>query len=809
MTNILYRIIQENQEGNPQAYFNSAMAETVCLYWREVATDASVCPSKTLEITRKMQSILEEEAMPYNNLIAILCKCRSKQAAVAVEGLLYRMIQLQKEGIFEWDTADVVTYNSAIATWMHIAREEKEAGERAVAILNRMKGAFRIGDGGIKPNILSFSMVINTLLRSEGHEAALQAEDILQDLIFFHSKSWSGDDMKELTRNFENVLDALKRQAENDPKAADRALNLLRYMEKVPGLLPDSNIYTIVISALAKRRDKSAISDIEDVIDDMKRNYETGRSQRAKINTSTYNALIQAYVKHGKEKAAESTLRQMEFEYENGNHDVKPNSITWNLVIEAHAQSRSERAAYNMALMMEKMIEYGKKYPEIQPDKVTVSSMLRSLVRKATNGKNTAGQQAVLVLDKMIESYKNGNQLMKPDKIVFSTVINCVAKSGRGDAGSVALELLTRMHAMHKEGHSNLKPDTVTLNTTLSALASSQTIDAAAQAEKLLQAMISSKDSEMAPNVQSYTLVISAWAKSGAKETTEKVEKLLLDMERIDEVKPNTVSYATALNAFAKSKDPFSYERAMRVLQRMEDESIAVRPNAYCYGSVMECIAASPDKSTICTKALALLQLLSEQHNIGRNSKESYTVVFNTAIKAIERSEEKRKDKVASQFLNLMKEVNESGIVKAPLNARTYNAVIRACAFTKGDKSEKMAAFDTAIDALNELRATRGLAADSYTYPAVFRAGEELLSYSAEDLERLRNIFQMCCDDGLVDALLLKNMVNFLPKDCMRSLLRTEKTPASVRLNDLPPEWRRNIYSNQSDGRKRGGRGSK
>jgi pentatricopeptide repeat protein len=845
ITQLLHRIILENKEGNPQAYFHTAMAESACLYWRNVSPEQ--CPRQTLQIIGWMQEggVVEERFMPYNNMISILTKCRNRQAALAVEGLLYRMIALEAE--MEKDEKDddilytnmdmnmnmnsncrpdVITYNSAIATWMHIARSEEDAGERAVKILNRMKGGYRMRIGKskgdwceeddmttVKPNILSFSMAVNTVLRAKKNnitsDAALQAEDLLQDLIYFHRDTWEEEDLKEVKRNFDNVLEALNQYSQYNPEAAKRAIKLLRFMEnsKEKDLLPDTKTYNTVVGALAKQGDKSSISYIQDIITEMSRNLDDGKNEEAKVNTQTYNALIKAYVKHGQETSAESILRQMQYEYDQGNHDVRPDSVTWNLVIEGHAKSQNERASHNTANIMDQMLEFGKKHPDVKPDKVTITSMLKSLVRKATKGNQNSGRQAVDILDKMIESYSSGNELMKPDKIIFSTVINCVAKCGRSDAGSEALLLLNRMLKMHKEGYSNLKPDTVTLNTTLSALANTQTAEAAEQAGKLLQAMLKSNDDDMAPNVQSYTLVISAWGKSGAKESTKKIEQLLLEMEKVDDtLKPNTVTYSTVLNAFAKSNDPSSYDSAIRVLKRMEDGLINVVPNAFCYASVMECISKSSDRNSIPSKAMILLRQLSNQSASGRTSKDSYTVVFNTAIKALENSSEKRKDKVAKQFITLMKEGHESGAIKAPLNVRTYNAAIRACAFTKGGDNDKREAFSTAFDTLNELRSAKNASPDLYTYPAMIRASEELLGLSDNDLKQIRSIFIMCCADGLVDALLLKNMVNFLPKGFMRSLLRTEKEPSQVRLNDLPREWKSNIYSNSSDGRRSGKR---
>ena len=845
ITRLLHRIILENQGGNPQAYFHTAMAESACLYWRKISPEQ--CPRQTLQIISWMRDsgVVEERFMPYNNMISILTKCRNRQAALAVQGLLYRMIALEAEmqkseegqddDIFHMDMTsncrpDVITYNSAIATWMHIARSEDDAGDRAVEILNQMKVGYRmrsmgkdIGGGRyitddddkvttVKPNILSFSMAMNTVLRAKkkknASEAALQAEDLLQDLIYFHRDTWKEEDVKEAKRSFDNVFEALNQCAHTEPEAAQRSVKLLRFMENagIEDLLPDTKTYNTVIGALAKQLDISSIFEIKDIITDMTRNHDAGKNKDAKVTTQTYNALIKAYVKHGQEASAESILLQMQDEHNKGNDDVRPDSVTWNLVIEAHAKSQDERAAHKTAIIMDKMVEFGKKHPDVKPDKVTITSMLKSLVRKAVKGNKNVGQQAVNILDKIIESYRGGNELMKPDKIIFSTVINCVAKCGKSNAGIEALLLLNRMQKMHEEGLPNLKPDTVTLNTTLSALANTQTAEAADQAGKLLQAMLRSNDEEMAANVQSYTLVISAWAKSGARESTEKIEQLLLEMEKVDnEAKPNHVTYSTVLNAFAKSTDPSSYDRATRVLKRMEDGAINVVPNAFCYASVMECISKSRDRRSISSKALDLLQRLCNQSASRRSNKDSYTVVFNTAIKALEKSSEKRKDKVAQQFLSLMREGHESEAIKAPLNVRTYNAVIRACVFTIGSGNDKREAFIAAFDTLKELRSATNVSPDLYTYPAMVRASEELLGRSDYDLEQIRSIFTMCCEDGLVDALLLKNMVNFLPKDFMRSLLCTEnKEPSQVRLNDLPREWKSNIYNKKSDGRRSG-----
>jgi len=825
MTHILKRIIEENLNGNSSCvYFHPAMAETVCLYWRQVSP--MHCPVKTLDILQHVRSIVQDEDIPYNNIISILAKCRNRHAALAVEGILWKMIELQQQPQhMNHNHADIVTYNSAISSWMHIAKSEKDAGQRAVAILNRLRDDTTTIF--VKPNILSFSMALTALLRAEGCRAALQAEDLLQEFLSFYrheNGDWTTSSsspvenfrdgsalqqQEHIQRMFDNVLEALCQRAEVDPEAAERAVRMLRYMESATHdlfgemVIVDCNTYNMVLCALAKQPSTSSISTMQDIMSDMNHSYESCRNDKAIVNTQTYNTLIKAHVKNGDNKSAQATLYKMLQLYDRGNDHVRPDSLSWNLVIEAHAESAHEKAAHNISIILDKMHDFGKKHPDVQPDKVTMSSVLKILVRKASNGKKHAGKQAVQILDRMIEAHQKGNRLMKPDRVIFSSVINCIAKCGGKDAGSVAIRILNRMQNMYKDGDLDLRPDTVTINTTLSALANTETREAARRSEHLLEAMITGNDPIMAPNVKSYTLVISAWAKSGAKESVEKIEKLLLDMEKVDdEAKPNTVTYSTVLNAFAKSADPSSYDRAMRVLQRMESGAIDVIPNSYCYASVMECISKSSDKESICLKTITLLQRLIQQNKKLGVCRDSYTVVFNTAIKAIERSSQEKKDQVAIQILTLMKEANEKGVIIATPNVRTYNSVIRACAFTKGSNSDKEAAFETAMNALRDIRSSKDLSPDLFTYPAIFRAGEELLTFTDVNLERFRVLFQMACEDGLVDALLLKNMVNFLPNTFLHSLLGTEKEPSEVRLNDLPSAWRRNIYKGQSLGRK-------
>lgn len=851
ITRILDRIIIENAEGNPSAYFRMEMAESVFLFWKDASPQK--CVHQILQILSKIREseIIDERNIPYNNIISILTKLRSREAAQAVEGLLYRMISLEADMLRKIEdpnnistgnfpemlesrcSVDIVTYNSAIASWMHLSQRETDAGERALRILNRMKGSYKIKQRNeeksrakssesyvsvhskpsdlenwtvVKPNFNSYSMVINTLLRSAAgtekfDEAAFQAESLLQDLIYFDGESWQKDNnIGEVQRHFHIIMEALAQCQERKTEALEKAIELLHYMEKsrYDDLHPTTKTYNIILGMIGRLKvDKNSIAKMREILSDMKIN-----QSQSHPNTQSMNVLLKSYAALGDGEAAESILRQMEAEVQRGNQDMKPNKDTWNAVIEAYSKSMDHmKRGRKISILLNQMAHYGEKYPDAKPDKITMSIVLQSLVRKVSRGgSRRAGKEALNILNGMIASSKKGNYLMRPDKQVFTTVMNCIVKSGDTNAVNLVLDLLNRMQELRMEGYENLKPDTATMNTVLSAFAAAKSRGAAKQAEGLLEAMSKSSDKEILPNTQSYTLLISAWAKSGSPSAVHKIEKLLNDMKKTN-ASPNVVTFSNLLHAFAQSGDDTSYASSLHILKKMENGSLGISPNAYCYASVMQCISNTAKVENIVANTMEVLQRLRSFAKSDEVSRESYTAVFNTAIKNIERSHKKRKDQLTVKVLNTMNELHASGRLKAPMNIRTYNAAIRACAFTSGSQDNKNEAFATASNFLNQIRSERGLSPDAYTYPAIMRACEELLGREDEDLEKIKDIFEKCCEDGLVDALLLKNMINFLPNVFLREIFNTEKTPETIRLNDLPRKWRKSIYQTKAVGR--------
>ena len=772
------------------------------------------CPSHTLNLVHKLEECIGSKT-PYTNILRTLSKLHTYSSAVAMEQILERFIihhSSTNNGGAQTTTTGVIlehdAFNLVIGTWLKV--NQLESGERALKALNQMKRMYLGGAPKCEPNTLSFTMTIETLLKSEVQGAVLVAEDVLQDLIYFSEESGGKGRCRLEKEMFDRVLFMLGSEKGYVNGAEDVAYRLLRQMENFEreGIQPDTLSYNRVMRVLLRKRSKKSEEIIESLINEME-------TKLSKVDTVSYNTLMKAYANTGNVTKANSLLRKMKAEYKSGNLNLKPDSSTYNTVIEAYTHDAYAKKGdpYGAARILKEMQDlYEEGVEDIQPDRISITLLLKALAKRASHSTYAAGDQAFTILDKMIAMYNRGNEHMMPDTITFTVAIDCISQSRQRDSGLKALELLSRMQGLYEGGLAGVKPDRVTYNKVLSAIANSRERDSGEQAEKLLDAMQRSDDPSIAPDFVSFSTTISAWANSGSKLSQKKVERLLQIMEDGGgDITPSNATYGAVLNALAKSEETNSLNLSMEILEkiksRMEDGDFTVRPNAYIYSSLLLKISKSPHLDDMLLNAEELIQQMIESYQKYPPKKmESHTVVFNTALKVIENSLETRKFARAETILKSMITLNESGIIHAKPNVRTYNAFLRCCALSTGSNKDKLQAFNAAKTALIQMRSNSN--PDLYTYPAFFKACDLLLDKRSDRFEfAIRAMFKFCCDDGLVDGLLLQNFKNGLPLDLLRSLFCTTRNkivdPHSIRLNDLPKRWRRNIYTAKSSGRKK------
>ena len=126
---------------------------------------------------------------------------------------------------------------------------------------------------------------------------------------------------------------------------------------------------------------------------------------------------------------------------------------------------------------------------------------------------------------------------------------------------------------------------------------------------------------------------------------------------------------------------------------------------------------------------------------------------------------------------------------------------------TEGNVEDRVNAFSSVLNALIELQENEHLHADNYTWPAVWKACENLLDVE-RDLAWINRIFELTIKAGFVNELLFSNMRNFLPPQYLQKKLKTTKDVRQLSVHDLPQEWTCNAKLGRDRRRERQAQGN-
>lgn len=479
---------------------------------------------------------------------------------------------------------------------------------------------------------------------------------------------------------------------------------------------------------------------------------------------------------------------------------------------------------------------------------MSLTTVINSLIKSS---KRTRGApiQAEAIIQKMDE---NEDYAFKPDTITYTSLIKCWSTSGRPKAASRAEEIIELLHRRYDEGYDECKPDAMAYNVALNAIAKSGVPRSAERAEgeqflpprqlrimifylfiilffheALLQRMkdrFDAGDVDLAPNTFSFSTVIYAWSKSGDPNAGKHAERLLdtmIDLHKkgVHDVAPNTITYSSCIHAWSKSGQKDAGRRASSLLRRMdrhdEEGFINIKPNAYSFTSAIEAWVNSRDPNLL-QEAERIFDVSIERYQSGDDDAAPTTATFNAMFKAIRQcTSEKKKHLKAEQLMSRMKKMHENGNRAKP-DIATYNSVrfsfaryvrsylyqlisnvtfvqyFSACACTEGDRTTKLDAIACVLNTLTDLQENSRLQPDSYTWPAIWKACENLLD-TEQDIQRINMVFELCVRSGAISELVFSNMRNFLPPQFLQKKLKTTGDISKLTVRDLPPQWTCNV----------------
>ena len=344
-------------------------------------------------------------------------------------------------------------------------------------------------------------------------------------------------------------------------------------------------------------------------------------------DSAALNADLESLINSNRVELAEEMLLNTLNDFRIGlNRKVRPDCFHFAIVIKGWGRSGVPNSAERAEKLLYKMISLCNKNGGksgcgwLKPNKVVYSSVVNCWAMSRSRG-------SALRAEELLKQMENITGV-KPNFVTYSTVIKAWAKEGHAEK---AEELLVRMEELFENGDEQVKPNTVTYNLVIEAFAKSNQEGSARQAEKILKRMNDSYkngNNDVKPDVKSYSNVIDAWAASNEMDAPQRAEELLRKIEVLflrgdKQMKPSVVTYGTVIKAWTRNNNPL---RAEAILKRME--KAMVQPNSVCFYMVIAAWARSADKGST-QKVEALLKRMKDIQQAGHQG----NAAFNPDVK--------------------------------------------------------------------------------------------------------------------------------------------------------------------------------
>lgn len=460
----------------------------------------------------------------------------------------------EKEKLSRGMKVGLKTFNFLIDAWAFSG--ELDAADQALKLLERMEELEEVPEEivNVRPDVRSYTKVINAVSRSMRPDAGEIAEEILDKMLNLHS-SGTNVAAKPNTFTYTAVIEAYANSGvEGSAEKAEEYLGhmIQKYEDGDPDVKPTARCFNAAINAYAKSGYPGAAQQAEDLFYRMDGLYMSGVKE-AKPNTFNYNSLITALANSREEGSAEraaDVLNRMERCYESGDKDCKPTTVSFNAVIDAYAKSGQEGAA----------------------------------------------AKAEEVLRHMEDLYESGEDV-KPNTRSFNSVLNAWAKSGLEEAPVMSQDLLNFMTRLYDEGNNAVRPDVHSFCTVING----KTMIPVLSDNQLIFFNLT-----QIANLHSFLI---AWARSQREGKAERAHDLFQTMVKLynagnKSVKPNIVASNAVINACAYTNgDVEEQNRAMEIahkqLKTLESSKNFGTPDQVTYGTFLKvCANQMPDCDT-------------------------------------------------------------------------------------------------------------------------------------------------------------------------------------------------------------------
>ena len=644
------------------------------------------CAEQAQYLFQKMQSIpgIKPDSYSYGAVMNAVAKSGELGAARRVEQLLQRLQDTNPNEV------NVVLYNillDAQAREVAISSSvnAKKLALKCEQVLNQMMkqgSPFGIHQRNLSPTTISFNCCLKAWANVNSSESPKRIEALLKQMM--QSKN---ENARPNTISISTAISCYSQTGD-----AQKAEDLLHKMEsgKIwgPNVVPDVITYSTVISAWAKSGHIDGAQHALKLLDYMiqtSSSPQRGDSSPIAPNIVTYNSALSALANHPKglrnnlcpAEKAEELLEQMRKTH------ITPDTITYSTIIDIFANQGNEAAALKAEDMLQAMEDQWLKYGHVhsRPNAITYSTVIRCW-SQASCQDDIAPQRATAILNRLEKSYftakKNHDyayaSTLKPNLIIFNTVIECWSKSRNENAVEAIDKLITRMERLHKEEElENIIPDATTYSFVINAWTKSSQGNNKLQSEsklrvdELLREIETSYDQgvgHMKPTPLFYSAVAQAYAKMSSEEGAKKAESLLRrnqkmfkeNPEKHAHMKPNNMLFNAVIDAFARVHTINSALRAEVILRELieveaSNEDLDLKPSTRSFNAAILAWKNCGDPKLAHEKSEALLKEMNKMYQDGKNHVKPDKCTINSYIDVLAKV---GKAQTADDFLQFM-----------------------------------------------------------------------------------------------------------------------------------------------------------
>ncbi|KAL3910343.1 MAG: hypothetical protein SGILL_007729 [Bacillariaceae sp.] len=624
-------------------------------------------------------------------------------------------------------------------------------------VLLEKKAAFQ-------PTSSDFESAIDAWHRSDNPDKVVRVLNILSDQrqVALHGNAADNvaiDDAKPSLKTIEMVLQTLEESREKGLEK--RAAMVVDSLSNDYDLEPNAVITGLLIKILAKSRANEAAHDAESLLKEAVEKFPPG-TEDGMNDVEVFNKVVTAWAKSRNADGPSRAQQLIVFMDELAAPECAPNSRTFTSLIDAYAQTQDFEGIENAEAILNNVLDLflhdGR--DDLEPNVATWTIVISAYSR----------------LCKSSKTYKRNQR----------------------EAAKRAGRLLKRMESLYENGRVSFGPDVITYISVLNAFAFSKDKDNIAQAEQLLDEMNErylDGDDSMKPSMRSVKILVDAWIKTGEMDSAESLYDKYEDTIDEEETTKKDIQelYYSFLHGYCQQGDP---RKARVYLDQMLDEGI--EPDTSCYDRIIDGFVKKGDE-----KCAVHAQEVFKTYELRREAGaiEPHERVYTSFIRAMVKGRVSGLHKKAELVLKRMKRLYEDGHEEAKPSRFTYNVCLNACAESRHLKGTDVGeAFTTSARLFTELR--KETDPDHVTFGNLLRCASLLPSPEKKD-KFVKASFQLCCEKGLMNKLVLRDLKNVASEDLWTSLTNL---PAAIDVQEeegiedrLPSQWSQNIPKKEKE----------